>query len=90
MPGNRQPADDRQASSVPQLEIDQLLHQLIDRATDVITAQQRLTALLEANQIIISDLDLPTVLRHIVEAACRLVNARYGALGVLSPTGDTL
>ena len=33
-----------------------------------------------------SDLDLAAMLRRIIEAACDLVDARYGALGVLNPT----
>jgi signal transduction histidine kinase len=37
-----------------------------------------------------SDLDLPSVLRHIVESAAALVDARYGALGVLDETGTSL
>jgi signal transduction histidine kinase len=53
----------------------------------VIAAQRRLHGLLRANRLIIGDLTLPVVLRRIVEAACELVNARYGALGVLAPGG---
>jgi signal transduction histidine kinase len=71
----------------PRLELDQLLRQLVDRAEDVMAAQGRLGGLLNANRIIISELELSTVLRHIVQAACQLVRARYGALGVLSPSG---
>lgn len=37
-----------------------------------------------------SDLDPPSVLRRIVEAAVGLVDARYGALGVLDETGTGL
>ena len=46
-----------------------------------------LRGLLAANQMIISDLELPVVLRRIIEAACQLVHARYGALGVLAGDG---
>ncbi|HZY75491.1 MAG TPA: GAF domain-containing protein [Jatrophihabitantaceae bacterium] len=46
-----------------------------------------LRGLLAANQMIISDLELPVVLRRIVQAACQLVHARYGALGVVAPDG---
>lgn len=72
----------------PRLELDQLLRQLVDRAEDVMAAQGRLRALLAANKSILGDLDLTVVLRRIVEAACELVSAGYGALGVLSPTED--
>jgi signal transduction histidine kinase len=69
----------------PRFELDQLLTRLVSRAEDVMAAQGRLRGLLAANRMIIGDLALPVVLRHIVEAACQLVNARYGALGVLAP-----
>ncbi|MHB8245538.1 MAG: GAF domain-containing sensor histidine kinase [Acidimicrobiales bacterium] len=45
----------------------------------------QLQALLDAVLSIESDLELPGVLRRIVEAACSLTGARYGALGVLHP-----
>lgn len=74
----------------PRLELDQLLTQLIDRAQDVRSAQHRLRALLRANRAIIGDLALSVVLRRIVEAACELVKAPYGALGVIRPDGSGL
>lgn len=74
----------------PRLELDQLLTQLIDRAQDVMAAQNRLRGLLAANRSIIGDLGLETVLRRIVEAACELVDAKYGALGVVDPEGAGL
>ena len=46
---------------------------------------ERVQGLLDAVFLIGSNLDLHTVLRRIVEAAARLVKARYGALGVLGP-----
>lgn len=74
----------------PQLEFDQLLVQLIDRARDVMASQSRLRGLLRANRAIIGDLDLARVLRRIAEAACELVDAPYGAIGVLAPEGGGL
>jgi signal transduction histidine kinase len=47
---------------------------------------RQLRRLLGAVMSVSSDLDLPTVLRHLVEAARDLVGARYAALGVLDPT----
>jgi signal transduction histidine kinase len=70
---------------VPRLELDQLLGQLVDRAQDVIAAQDRLRGLLRANRSIVGDLALSVVLRRIAEAARELVHARYAALGVLAP-----
>jgi signal transduction histidine kinase len=73
--------------ALPSLGLDELLSQLIERAQDVKGAQNRLSGLLEANRAIIADLDLATVLRRIVESAVELVNARYGALGVVGGEG---
>lgn len=74
----------------PTLELDELLAQLIDRAQDLRSAHHRMRGLLKANQSIISNLALESVLRRIVEAACELLDARYGALGVVSPDGSGL
>lgn len=43
--------------------------------------------LLDAVLAVTSDLDLEVVLRRVVEAACALVGARYGALGVIGEHG---
>jgi signal transduction histidine kinase len=50
----------------------------------------QLQALLDAVLLIESDIELPAVLRHIVEVACTLVDARYGALGVIDEAGTGL
>jgi signal transduction histidine kinase len=39
---------------------------------------------MDAVLMIEADVELPVLLRHLVEEACSLVNARYGALGVLN------
>ncbi|MDQ3643383.1 MAG: GAF domain-containing sensor histidine kinase [Actinomycetota bacterium] len=49
-----------------------------------------LRQLLDAVITVGSNLDLESVLRHIVESAVALVDARYGALGVLDETGKRL
>ena len=72
---------------LPQLELDQLLAQLVERAQEVMAAQGRLRGLLRANQLITGQLALPGLLRGIVEAAAELVGARYAALGVVSDQG---
>ena len=71
----------------PRLELDQLLGQLVSRAQEVMGTQGRLRGLLRANQLIIGELDLPSVLQHVVEAARELVGAKYAALGVIAPGG---
>lgn len=50
----------------------------------------QLQALLDAVLSIESGLELPRVLHQVVEAACSLAGARYGALGVLDPDGKGL
>jgi len=72
------------------LEFDQLLRQLVEQAHDVMAVQSRLRGLLAANRSIIGDLDLSTVLKRIVMAACELIDAEYGALGVIAPDGSGL
>ena len=49
-----------------------------------------LRQLLDAVLTVGSDLDLHAMLHRIVEAAASLVDARYGALGVLDESGDRL
>ncbi|HEX7165542.1 MAG TPA: GAF domain-containing protein [Acidimicrobiales bacterium] len=49
-----------------------------------------LRQLLEAVLVIGSDLDLHATLRRIIESATSLVDARYGALGVLDESGNQL
>ncbi|WJK44091.1 GAF domain-containing sensor histidine kinase [Solwaraspora sp. WMMA2056] len=58
---------------------------MLDRVGEVVTSRERLRALLDAVVGIGSDLDLHSTLRRIVEAACGLAGARYGALGVIGP-----
>ncbi len=44
----------------------------------------KLRRLLEAVLLLEADLSLPVLLRHFVQEACSMTNARYGALGVLN------
>ncbi|WP_369880442.1 PP2C family protein-serine/threonine phosphatase [Kitasatospora sp. CB02891] len=53
-------------------------------------ARDRLQGLLSAVLAISGDLDLPAVLHRIVTTAMELAGARYGALGILAPSGDRL
>lgn len=52
------------------------------------TEAHRLHGLLEAHRIITADLSLRSMLDRIVSAACDLVGARYGAVGVLASDGS--
>ena len=55
-----------------------------------VAGPRSLRALLDAVLALGSNLDHPNMLRRIVEAAVGLVDARYGALGVLDDTGTRL
>jgi signal transduction histidine kinase len=57
---------------------------------DQIDDPARLRRLVQAILILDAELHLPVVLRRIIEEACDLVDAQYGALGVLSEDGQTL
>lgn len=48
-------------------------------------AESRLHALLRANQAVMGELGPDAVLHRVVEEACALVDAPYGALGVIAP-----
>jgi signal transduction histidine kinase len=50
----------------------------------------RLRRLLESALLLEADLDLPTLLRHVIDEARSMTNARYGALGVLNEEGTSL
>src|SRR5687767_14266061 len=67
------------------VRLDELLQEMLDRIGDVVASRERLRALLDAVVGIGTDLDLRSTLQRIVEAACALAAARYGALGVIGP-----
>ncbi|MEU0568537.1 GAF domain-containing protein [Nonomuraea sp. NPDC005983] len=72
-----------QRALMPQMRLDELLAELQVRLNAVLATRDRVHALLEAVVLVGSDLDLETVLRRIVETATKLVDASYGALGVV-------
>jgi signal transduction histidine kinase len=65
------------------VRLDELLQEMLDRVGDVVASRERLRALLDAVVGIGTDLDLRSTLQRIVESACALAGARYGALGVI-------
>jgi GAF domain-containing protein len=73
---------------LPQLQLDELLAELQGRLQAVLATRDRMRGLLEAVVAIGSGLDLESTLRRIVEAAVGLVEAGYGALGVISEVGE--
>ncbi|MFG2090543.1 MULTISPECIES: GAF domain-containing protein [unclassified Spirillospora] len=82
--------DDRARLILPQLQLDDLLTELQARLETARATRDRVHALLEAVVSIGSDLELETVLHRIIEAATTLVDARYGALGVIGDDGERL
>ncbi|MFB4320575.1 GAF domain-containing sensor histidine kinase [Actinomadura sp. 21ATH] len=87
---NARRGDDRARLTLPQLQLDDLLAELQARLETARGTRDRVHALLEAVVSIGGELDLETVLRRIVEAATTLVDARYGALGVIGEEGERL
>jgi len=71
----------------PRSELDRALAELVERAGEVLRTQGRLRALLDATRSVIGEIELDEVLRSIVSSAVELVDADYGALGVLAPQG---
>ncbi|GAU69812.1 putative two-component histidine kinase [Streptomyces sp. NBRC 110611] len=72
---------------LPQLRLDELLEELQARLDAARGTRDRVHRLLEAVLSVGRELDLEQVLRRITEAAVALVDAEYGALGVLGPDG---
>ncbi|OLZ63134.1 hypothetical protein AV521_39720 [Streptomyces sp. IMTB 2501] len=72
------------------LRLDAQLAQIAEQLRDLAMAKDRLQGLLEAVQAISRETDLPAVLHRIVTTAMGLVDARYGALGVLDESGQFL
>jgi len=68
------------------LRIDELLHNVQQQLAEVVTTRDRVARLLDAVLAVASGLELDPILHRIVEAAIELVDAQYGALGVLTPT----
>ena len=76
--------------AAPQLEFEAMLAQLVERADDMMQSQRRLRDLFRVGQVLSSSLDLPTVLRQIVETGAELIGARYAAMGVIGEEGRRL
>ncbi|WP_264930332.1 GAF domain-containing protein [Streptomyces sp. A012304] len=82
------PATERRGRpATPQLRLDELLEGLQAQVEQVRSARDRVHTLLDAVLAIGTDLDLDVVLRRITESAVTLVDAQYGALGVLGEEG---
>jgi signal transduction histidine kinase len=69
------------------LRLDELLHGVQERLTEIVQIRDQMQGLLDAVLAVASGLELDATLQRIVQAAVDLVDARYGALGVLAPDG---
>ena len=67
------------------LRLDELLREVQERLAEVVATRDRMQGLLDAVLAVASGLELEATLRRIVQAGVDLVDARYGALGVLGP-----
>jgi signal transduction histidine kinase len=67
------------------LRLDELIAEVTERLAQLTSRRDQLRTLLDAVVAVGSGLELPATLRRIVQAATELVDARYGALGVIGP-----
>ena len=72
------------------LRLDELLAEVQERLAEIVKTRDRVQGLLDAVLAVGSGIELDSTLSRIVQAAADLVDARYGALGVLANTGDGL
>src|SRR5690349_7563922 len=75
------------AAALSSLRLDALLGEVNERLAEIIKTRDRLQGLLEAVLAVGAGLELDSTLRRIVQAAVDLIEARYGALGVLGEEG---
>ena len=74
-------------SVLPSLGLDELLAELQVRLQAVVATRDRVNALFDSVVAIGMNLDIEVVLRGIVESAVALVDAQYGAMGVIGEGG---
>ncbi|GAA1436768.1 two-component system sensor histidine kinase [Microlunatus lacustris] len=70
------------------MPVDTLLHELVGRAGELNVSRERLHHLMRANVEIVGEFSLALVLRHAVDSARELVDARYAALAVFDAEGN--
>ncbi|MET0821991.1 MAG: GAF domain-containing protein [Aeromicrobium sp.] len=76
------------ASTVgPGLDFEGALGELVDRADQMMRSHARLRELVRVNNDLTSNLDLETLLRKIAEIGTDLIQAEYGAIGVIGEDG---
>ncbi|HUI69177.1 MAG TPA: ATP-binding protein, partial [Spirochaetia bacterium] len=88
----RRPRERREALDLYERVINRILTIVVmaflqEREKAVGQGREQLSALVEAGMILTAERSLLSVLQRIVEVACRLLKATYGALGVLDNQG---
>lgn len=68
--------------TLSQLRLHELLVEVQDRVEQIVKGRDRLDGLVEAMLTVTAGLDLDRTLQSIIQTACKLVDARYGALGI--------
>jgi signal transduction histidine kinase len=76
------------AETLSRSRLKELLTQVQARIEEIIGLRDRMDGLLESVLAISSELELDATLRSVVHTAIELVDARYGAIGVLGPAGE--
>lgn len=83
-PGHGRDADlSRVTERLSELRLRELLTEVRDRVDEIVGTRDRMDGLLAGVVAVSSGLELDDTLRQVVRAAMNLVDARYGALGVL-------
>jgi signal transduction histidine kinase len=82
-PGGARPRRSSVRVSLAGLRLDELLGELQERLAEIGKTRDRLQGLLDAVVAVGAGLELAGTLQRIIQTAVELVDARYGALGVL-------
>jgi signal transduction histidine kinase len=88
--GGARPRRSAVSFSLAGMRLDELLNELQDRLTEIGKTRDRLQGLLDAVVAVGTGLEVAGTLQRIVQTAVELVDARYGALGVLDPSRTRL
>lgn len=70
------------------LSLDALVDLIVERSETPADSRTQLAKLIAASRAINSELDLQSALHNVVQVACDLVSATFGAIGVISPDGQ--
>ena len=75
--------ESRETASSGTTKVEDLLKDFVSHGGELLQSRERMAGLLEAVVALAEDLSLDAVLERVVQSACHLLRARYGALGVM-------